>query len=445
MRRQLSSTTLPKSHIASTTTTHCTKLIKHNASRLSLSCVSIHPPNIYFLRFLLRLCHVDPSSIETAWQRAHSKLRTYGRFDALVARQFTISLLNLWWALTSSLCLNAAMQTTHTSLPAQMNWRLCAVRCALCMRCVLSLEGDNQCGVRNWQKASCDNNCHYYPFKYLSVDSWCVFAIWLRSDMHTIEHMNDALTPSHACESIHHSNGPNGFMRRCSRFGMRVDILWCCCGVCRNTSRRWQLFVREIAPRRRLISKRPKDNIVYRLMLHTRLRYVSRAHGCTHLSSVGYTSFIFPLQRTIIHFVATLLLRTLFAETPAKILAQPMPSWIECALWLYSVRCTPFRYSKWMWRLSAVCMTYMHIYCSCVYVSASIHHCFEAIPHEMTFIVVTCFMRPTIRHERCNYSPHTSDANIPKQIESFKCIRHTHCHLCSVCSLLPFPHVNKNT
>lgn len=145
------------------TSTHCTEPIKHNAS---------HPFRFFGIFIFCRPRFRRRSLINRKTiQRVNSKLQTYGRFGALVVRQFTISLLKFdlhtpFLAGLQPYNCDAA----HFRHSAESQRRIEAY-----VWCVLSLKGDNQCGVRNRQKASCDNYCRYYPFKYLSAHSWCIF------------------------------------------------------------------------------------------------------------------------------------------------------------------------------------------------------------------------------------------------------------------------------
>lgn len=216
-------------HPIEVTLTHCTKLIKHNAShtfrffsdiyRFGSSLVSTFALGLplYFIILFRHIRRRRRRSLinRKISERAQSKRRTYGRFGALVVRQFTISLLNIYLMSTDSLAVNVS--NVHcTSMDRQNGKREKErVETERCTGCAVSfffvcteysmpsLEGDNQCGVRNWWKASCDNNCHYYPFKYLFLHSWCVlmpFESWrLHTNTHKLTHMcwMDALARSH--------------------------------------------------------------------------------------------------------------------------------------------------------------------------------------------------------------------------------------------------------
>lgn len=82
-------------HIAS-------KLIKHNASHtfqfIRIFLFSLSRTLVIFFFLLVPAVRRRSLINRKTSRRAQSKLQTYGRFDALVARQFRISLLNLWWA-----------------------------------------------------------------------------------------------------------------------------------------------------------------------------------------------------------------------------------------------------------------------------------------------------------------------------------------------------------
>lgn len=173
----------------------------------------------FSIEYLFLSCRSLSSSSSIPHQsgrRAPNKLQTYGRFDALVVRQFTISLLNFWWE---------PLVSARTATSAHR----CFVVSAGDAQCVLPLEGDNQCGVRNWQNASCDNNCHYYPFKYSFGLCNCIRRrrlchFWSRSEMHK------QTTPDWKAMSIHHSNG---FVCALQLQSMRV------CAVCTSTLRNY--------------------------------------------------------------------------------------------------------------------------------------------------------------------------------------------------------------